>query len=205
MCSEWDPEFTTGDVPQWVEERPVLLGEFQTQVPQRPVDNSNQWAWKHWLALCLDFPNPYELRSNMFCCCPCLRFPQDTLNWENFHTKQGHVPTASSIDWLGCHVNRPGRSSLWTLPVPGEFCPLWHHNQVFSDWSDCVSTPAMAPSTPHTSNIGASNKQEHLIWRWLISSGFPPHLFKVQLRWHSSHVSSNYQSGSCILQDRKCF
>jgi hypothetical protein len=132
-------------VPQWDEERPVLLGEFQTQVAQRPVDNSNKGAWKRGLALCLEFPNPDELRSTMFCCCSCLCFYEATLNWENFHTKQGQVTTASSIDWLGCHGNSPGRSCLWTLPVPGDVGPLWYHNQVFSDWSYCVSTPTKTP------------------------------------------------------------
>jgi hypothetical protein len=65
----------------------------------------------------LEFPNPDELRSTIFCCCSCLHFPQSTINWESFHTEQGHLPPASSIDWLGCHSNRPGKSCLGTFPV----------------------------------------------------------------------------------------
>jgi hypothetical protein len=141
----------------------------------------------------------------MFCCCPCLHFPQATLNWESCHTKQGHPSPASSIDWLGCHSNRPGRSCLWTLTVTEDVGPLGHHNQFFSDWSDCINTHSKALPPPHTSHFGASNRQELLISTWLISSSFPLHLFKAQLRWHSSPVPYNYQSRSCILEDRKCF
>jgi hypothetical protein len=156
-------EFMTPDAPQWDEGRPILLGEFQTQVAQRPVDNSNHGEWKFGLALCFEFPSSDELWSTMFCCCLCLRFPQATLNWENIHTKQGHFPPASSIDRHGYHSSRPGRSCLWTLPVPGDVGPLWQHNQVFSDWSDCVSTPPKAPAPPHTRHFGASNRQDFLI------------------------------------------
>jgi hypothetical protein len=44
VCSGWDPEIVTADAPQWDEERRVLLGELQTQVAQRPVDNWNHGA-----------------------------------------------------------------------------------------------------------------------------------------------------------------
>jgi hypothetical protein len=91
--------------PQWDEEKPVLLGEFQTPVAQSPVDNSNHGAWQLGQAVCFKFRNLDEFRSTMFCCCPCLCFPQATLNWESFHTNQGHLPPASSIDWFGCHSN----------------------------------------------------------------------------------------------------
>jgi hypothetical protein len=40
-------------------------------------------------------------------------------------------------------------SCLGTLQVPGDMGPLWYHNQVFSDWSDCISTPAKAPPPAH--------------------------------------------------------
>jgi hypothetical protein len=63
---------------------------------------------------------------------------------------------------------------------------LWHHIQVFSDWSDCISTPTTAPTPPHNSQFCARNRQDLLIWRWLISSSFLPHLFKVQMM--SLHV-----------------
>jgi hypothetical protein len=186
----------TANAPQWDEERPVLLGEFQTQVAQRPVDNSNYGAWLLGLAVCLEFPNPDELTSTMVCCCPCLHFPKTTLNWESWNTKQGHLPPASSIVWLDCHSNRPGRSMVWTLPVPVDVGWLWHHNQVFSDWSHCVTTPTKPPSHPHTRHFGASNRQDLLIWRWLISANFPPHLFKVQLRWHSLlfHTTTSFEA-----------
>jgi hypothetical protein len=111
-----------------------LLGEFLTQVAQRPVDNSNHGAWYVGLAVCLEFPNPDDLRSTMFSCCPCHCFPQATFKWDSFHTNQGHLPPAYSVDWLGCHSNTPGRSCLWTLPVPFDVSPLWHHNQLFSVW-----------------------------------------------------------------------
>jgi hypothetical protein len=35
----------TAGAPQGYEERPGLLDEFQTQVAQRTVDNSNHGAW----------------------------------------------------------------------------------------------------------------------------------------------------------------
>jgi hypothetical protein len=111
-------------------------------------DPSCTEAWgqfKPWGMVAWALPNPEELGSTMFCCCPCFHFPQATLNWESCHTKQVHLPPASSIDWLGCHSNRPGRSYLWTLPIPGDVGPLWHHKWVFSDWSYCVSTRAKAP------------------------------------------------------------
>jgi hypothetical protein len=141
----------------------------------------------------------------MFCCFPCLQIPQGTLNRESCHTNQGHLPPASSIAWLGCHGNWPGKSCLWTLPVPDDVGPLWHHNELFFDLSDCISTQIKAPPAPHTGQFGASNRQELLICRRLISYNFPPHLFKVLLRWHSSPVPYKYQSGSWILEDRKCF
>jgi hypothetical protein len=85
----------------------------------------------------------------MFCCCPWFHFPQAILNWESCHKKQGHLPPASSIDWLGCHRGRPGRSCLGTIPVPGDVGPLWHHNQAFSDWSECEALP-QRPLSLHT-------------------------------------------------------
>jgi hypothetical protein len=137
MCSGWDPEFMTADAPQWDEDRPLLLGEIQTRFAQQPVYNSNYGAWLLGLAVCLEFPNPDKLRSHMFCCCPCLRFPWATLNWESFHTKLGNYPPASSIDWIGCHSNRPGRSCIWKLPVPGDVHQLSHHSKDFSDsWTE---------------------------------------------------------------------
>jgi hypothetical protein len=77
-------------------------------------------------------------------------------NWESCHTKQGHHPTASSIDWLGCHSNRSGRSCLWTLQVPGDVSSMWHHNQVFSDSSESRSPPGKAPHLTQTSHFGAT-------------------------------------------------
>jgi hypothetical protein len=56
---------------------------------------------KFGLSVCLEFPNPDELRSTMFCCCSCMRFPQATLIWERCHTKPGHLPPGSSwLSWL---------------------------------------------------------------------------------------------------------
>jgi hypothetical protein len=78
---------------------------------------------------------------------------------------------------------------------------LWHHKQVYSHWSDSISNPTKAPPPPHTTYFGACNRQDLLIWRWLISSSFHPHLFKVQ----SSPVPYNYRSRTCILGDKKCF
>jgi hypothetical protein len=98
----------------------------------------------------------------MFCCCYCLYFPQDTLNWESFHTKQGHLPTASSIGWHGCHSNWSGRSCQWTLSVPSDVGPLWHHNQVFSDCSSSIRIPAKAPPPAHTCYFGVSNRQDEM-------------------------------------------
>jgi hypothetical protein len=88
-------------------------------------------------------------------------------------------------DWHVCHSNRPCRSSLWTLSVPRDVRSLWHHKQHFSYWSDCISTPTEARPLPPSSHFDARNRQKLLIWRWLLSSSFTPHLFKVQLRWNS--------------------
>jgi hypothetical protein len=73
--------------------------------------------------------------------------------------------SSSFIHWLvGYHINRLGRSILWTLPGPGDMCLLWHHNQAFS-LVRLWSTPAKVPLPPHTNHFGASNRQELLIWR----------------------------------------
>jgi hypothetical protein len=75
-------------------------------------------------------PHPDKLRSSMFCCCPCVHFPQATLNWENFHTKQGYLPLAFSFDWLSYHSNRPDGSSLL-------------HSQVLGICAHCDITPIL--------------------------------------------------------------
>jgi hypothetical protein len=88
---------------------------------------------------------------------------------------------------------------------PCDMCPLWHNKHVFSGWSDYISTPAKSPPPLQTNPFCVSNRQDILNWRWLISSTLPPQFFKVQLRWHSSPLPYNYQSRSCISEDRKCF
>jgi hypothetical protein len=55
------------------------------------------WDMVAWASSCLEFPNPDEHRSSMFCCCPCLHIPKAILNWESFHTKERHIPWASSM------------------------------------------------------------------------------------------------------------
>jgi hypothetical protein len=102
-----------------------LLGEFQNQVAKKPLDNSNVGVC--WLAVCLEFPNPDELRSTMFCCCPCLHFSSGMLNWESCHTKQGHLHSSTSIDWLGWHSNSPCRRNLG-------------HSQFLVMWANCDIT-----------------------------------------------------------------
>jgi hypothetical protein len=114
------------------------------------------WGIVAWASSVFGIPKSSRVRSTMICCCPCLHFPEATLNWKIFHTKKGHLPPDSSIDWLDCHNNMPGRSCLWRHPVPGDVLPLWHHNQVFSDRSHCVSPLAKHPP-PHTSHFDASN------------------------------------------------
>jgi hypothetical protein len=99
----------------------------------------------------------------------------------SFHTKQAHVPPASSIVWLGCHSHRTGRSCLWTLLVPGDVGPVWHHNQVFSDCSDCVSTPTKATPPPHTSYFCACNRQCLLMMAHLLQFPSSPFQCSTQM------------------------
>jgi hypothetical protein len=179
-------------------------------VSSRPNLHKGLWTFKPWvMVVCcssvLGIPQSWRAQVNDILFHPCLNFLPATLNWESFHTKQGHLPPTSSIDCLGCHSNKPGRSCLWTFPITGDVGPLWHQNQIVSDWPDSISIPAKAPFPAHSRHFCASNRQGLLIWGWLISSSYPPHLFKVQLRWHSSPVPQIYLSGSYILEYKKCF
>jgi hypothetical protein len=78
------------------------------------------WGIVAWARSVWRIPQSSQAQVNHVLLLSLSPFSPATLNWESCHTKQGHLPPSSSIDWLGCHSNRQGRRSLWTLPVPGK-------------------------------------------------------------------------------------
>jgi hypothetical protein len=120
----------------------------------------------------MESPNPDVFRSPMCSCCPC-SISLGPTSLRRLPHKTG-TPSSSFflLGWLGCHSNGPGSSCLRTLQVPRFVSPLWHHHQVFPDWSDCVSTHSKALPPPVSRHLCAIFWQDLLFWGSLFSSSF---------------------------------
>jgi hypothetical protein len=71
---------------------------------------------------------------------PCVpRIPRTPLKDKSSTQDSGTYLMLLMLGWLHYHSNRPGRSCLRNVYVPGALIPLWHHNQVCPDWSDHIT------------------------------------------------------------------
>jgi hypothetical protein len=104
----------------------------------------------------MESPDPGVLRSPVSSCHACPVYLGPNLKRSLPHKTVAPTSSFFLLRWLRYHSNRPGRSCLRNVYVPGALIPLWHHNQVCPDWSDHVSTASTAPLPPVSSHLCGS-------------------------------------------------
>jgi hypothetical protein len=137
MCSGWihDSRCTTV---RWME----ACSAWWVTCPSctKACGQFKSWAIVAWASYVFGIPQSWWAQVNHILLLSLSPFSAGHTLLRKIPHKAG-APSSSFFHWLDWLPQpQAGRSCLWTLPVPCDVGPLWYHNQVFSHWSDCVST-----------------------------------------------------------------
>jgi hypothetical protein len=120
----------------------------------------------------MESPDPQVLRSPV-CSCHVSPVSLGPNEKRSLPHKTG-APTTSSVlqGSMRGHSNRPGRSCLRTLQLPGTVTPLWHHSKSFRIGQSTSALPLWPLPLQSPAACVAVSCQDLLIWGLLFSSLF---------------------------------